>query len=457
MRLLSRMFALVISVLIVLLNCGFAPTKQGHLEAPIVVTAAPAYEPLAALHGGERFPQGAQLLLMRDSDVQPLIAGFAATADADVSYDASHVLFAGKQHANDAWQVWELTLADKSVRRVTGSESDAVRPLYLPGDRLVYAQRTTHGFQMEAAMLDGSAVLPLTYFNGSAMPANVLHDGRILFESTYPMGDGTTPEMYLVYSDGSGVESYRCDHPAAHTIGRWGGRQLASGDVVFTHGSSLAKFMSPLAHETSVAAPSADYDGNIIEMADGTWLMSARSKAAHHYALMMLKPGAKLLQTVVTHDSEDVAQAVLLLSRAAPNRHPTALHDWTTANLLALDARQSRDGALASAPTSVRMEMRSTDGTVVTVGTAPVEADGSFFVKVPGDRQIRFALLDATGAVIRQERGWFWSRRGEQRICVGCHTGPEHAPENNMPVVLTRSTTPVDLGGAEHVSITGGH
>ena len=77
------------------------------------------------------------------------------------------------------------------------------------------------------------------------------------------------------------------------------------------------------------------------------------------------------------------------------------------------------------------------------MGTAPVEPDGSFFVKTPADRPIRFALLDAKGAVIRQEHGWFWIRRGEQRFCVGCHAGPERAPENRVPAVLLHTTTPV--------------
>ena len=83
------------------------------------------------------------------------------------------------------------------------------------------------------------------------------------------------------------------------------------------------------------------------------------------------------------------------------------------------------------------------------MGTAPVEADGSFFVKAPADRPIRFALLDAKGAVLRQEQGWFWIRGGEQRICVGCHAGPERASENRVPAVLLRTTTPVDLTGAK--------
>jgi hypothetical protein len=81
------------------------------------------------------------------------------------------------------------------------------------------------------------------------------------------------------------------------------------------------------------------------------------------------------------------------------------------------------------------------------MGTAPVESDGSFFVKAPADRAIRFVLLDAKGTVLRQERGWFWIRKGEQRYCVGCHAGPERAPENAVPQVLLRTTTPVDLTG----------
>jgi hypothetical protein len=91
--------------------------------------------------------------------------------------------------------------------------------------------------------------------------------------------------------------------------------------------------------------------------------------------------------------------------------------------------------------------MMDAQGHTVITGTAPVESDGSFFVKTPADKPIRFALLDATGSVVRQEHGWFWIRRGEQRICVGCHTGPERASENRLPAVLLHDTTPVDLTG----------
>jgi hypothetical protein len=287
-------------------------------------------------------------------------------------------------------------------------------------------------------------MLPLTYMRANALPADVLADGRILFESGFPLGSGSTPEMYLVYADGSGVESYRCDHGRA----RWGGRQLADGDVVFTHGASLARFTSPLAHEELVAAPHAEYAGAIAETASGAWLMSARASAGMHYALKLWKPGAAALETVLSVNGENLVEPVVVAPRTRPKRHPSGLHDWEYANLLALDARLSREGDLKVTPALVRLETLDAAGHAVVTGTAPVEADGSFFVKAPADRPIRFALLDGKGAVLREEHGWFWIRRGEQRICVGCHAGPERASENRVPAVLLRTTTPVDLTGA---------
>jgi len=85
-----------------------------------------------------------------------------------------------------------------------------------------------------------------------------------------------------------------------------------------------------------------------------------------------------------------------------------------------------------------------------------VMPDGSFFVKVPGDAPLRFILQNAAARTLRQEQGWFWMRSGEQRVCVGCHTGPERAPENRVPEVLLRTTTPVDLSGAARANAGGG-
>src|SRR3954452_12417579 len=178
--------------LLVVLLCGFSTETATVSEVPILVTSAPVYDALAGLHGGDRFPKGAQLLIVRNGKLEPLVANLAVSADASVSFDAKTVLFSGKKAETDCWQIWELTLGDRSVRQVTTGASEAVRPFYLPGGRLVYARRGDKGFQLVAAGLDGKNELLLSYMPVSVMPADVLADGRILFEAGYPLGSGST-------------------------------------------------------------------------------------------------------------------------------------------------------------------------------------------------------------------------------------------------------------------------
>lgn len=433
--------------------CAFLSQTADQVGADFIVTAAPVYVPLAELRGHERFPRGAQLLLVHNGKAEPLLSGFAATADANISFDAKTVLFAGKRTAADPWQIWELSLNDHSLRKVITTAADAERPLYLPGGRMVWAQRGPHGFQIESGEdghppqvpflnpTAGPGVLPLSYIRTSAFPIKILGDGRILFESGFPLGEGSTPELYVVYADGSGVEAYRCDHGRA----RWGGSQLASGDIVFTHGSSLARFTPALAHEEPIAAPHAVYAGDIAETDSGAWLVSAKKPGETYYAITLWKPGEASLKTVIAQRDENLLNPVLIAPRIPPRRFPSGLHPWDYANMLALDSRLSLEGDLKQTPTSVRLESLDARGHVVVNGAAPVAPDGSFYVKVPSDQPIRFALLDRRGTVLRRQQGWFWIRAGEQRICVGCHTGPARSPDNRVPEVLLQTTTPVDL------------
>ena len=79
------------------------------------------------------------------------------------------------------------------------------------------------------------------------------------------------------------------------------------------------------------------------------------------------------------------------------------------------------------------------------LGQTPVENDGSFYVQVPPDRPLQIELADGAGKTVRREPAWFWMRASEQRICVGCHTGPERAPENKVPEILLKTIVPVKM------------
>ena len=429
--------------------------RKGALGGTVLMfTRTPSYSAQAWMQGGERFPKGGSIVVKNGNDSHPLAATFAAAVDPSLNFEGTSVLFAGKEKSEDPWQIYEVALSGGTPRRVTSGGEDRVRPLYLPDGRIVYARKTGTRFVIEAATLDGSGKpLRLTYAPGNFLPTAVLHDGRVLFESSFPLGSAGQPEIYTVYPDGSGVEAYRCDHGHA----RSSGIQAASGDILFARARGLGRFTSRLAHEVRVDIPEGDYLGGIAETETGALILSSRPAEARvtntqqpKYALRVWTPGTHVLKTLIANQGENLVEPEIVTPRQIANRFPTALHDWSTTNLLALNSYISREGEKETPPgtfAAVRLSTLTPNGTVKALGTAPVEKDGSFFVQAPSDIPLKFELLNAQGNVVRKENGWMWARSGEQRICVGCHAGPERSPDNAVPAVLLRTTTPADLTG----------
>lgn len=440
---------------ILLLLAGVrAQPSNSSLELPaFLYTSAPKYEALAWMRGKDRFPRGARLFVADKGGRRPLVPEFFASSDPSLSFDGTRVLFAAKKNKQDHWQVWELSLSGSVVRRITSCARDCIRPFYLPEDRFVFAEETPAGTAIKISQLSGGQSLPLTYSVGNFLPSDVLRDGRILFDAALGLNASGSPEIYTVYSDGSGVESYRCDHGRA----RHSGKQLASGDIAFVEEGGLGRFTSALAHEVAITLPSQEYAGDLAELCNGDWLVATRSKGGSRFEISRWTPGAPDMQTIVSDRQADLVQPVAIATRSVPNRHPSGLHDWTYANVLCLNAYTSKTHFPEGSIASVRLYTRNAAGREAPLGSTGVEPDGSFYLRVPADQPLKLEMLDAVGKSLQKEGGWFWLRKGEQRICVGCHAGPETAPENAVPAVLLRSTVAADMtGNAAHIA-SGGH
>jgi hypothetical protein len=439
--------------LILLLAIGLPqsrPAASSNVPA-FLYTVSKTFQPLAWMHGEDRFGADVAVFIHDQGAERPLVPGFAASADPAISFDGQRVLFAGKAHASDPWQIWEVELVGGDPKRITSGSEDCIRPFYLPDSRIVYARKRAGRFVIESAEITGGKPLALTYGPANFLPTDVLRDGRILFAAGYPLGADKTPEIYTVYSDGSGMESYRCDHgPSRHAA-----KQVSSGDIVFTS-KGLAKFTSARAVELPIVAPAGEYAGDIAE-ASGAWIVPWRPDTNTSFKLMQWTPDAAELELVLDQPDKNLLQPAVLASHAVPNRHPSGLHDWGYANLLCLNAYTSKSDFAPGSIRSVRLYTRDADGNTKLLGTAPVESDGSFFVQAPSDQPLQFELLDGNGKTLKREAGFFWARRGEQRVCVGCHAGPETAPENAVPRILLKSTTPADLTGAAAPTASGGH
>ena len=406
-------------------------------QAPLIFTQTPRY----AAAPEARFPAGASLEIVDGGRVRPLVPGFAASADAAVSYDGLRVLFSAKPKPGDAWQIWEMALAGGAPRKIAAYAEDAIAPFYLPGGHIVYARRARANWQIETIPLEGGEPARLTYTPGSHLPTDVLRDGRILFEAPFPAFPSATREIYTVYSDGSGVEAYRCDHgPSRHAA-----RQVASRDVVFATPKGLARFTSALAAQVNIeSARGGEFAGPVAEISPENWLVAFRPNPRAAYALYHLAAAGGAPRAI---SDQPGVQPALLAAREAPLRFPSGLHDWAGANVLCLNAYTSQARITEGSIASVRLYSQGAGGQPSLLGETAVESDGSFFLHVPSEQPLRIELRDRSGRGIVGERGWFWMRRGEQRVCVGCHAGPERAPENAVPKVLLRRDVPVRMTG----------
>ncbi|HJN17114.1 MAG TPA: hypothetical protein QGH10_16530 [Armatimonadota bacterium] len=76
------------------------------------------------------------------------------------------------------------------------------------------------------------------------------------------------------------------------------------------------------------------------------------------------------------------------------------------------------------------------------LGTAPLQADGSFKVEVPADRPVRFQLLDEDGNILLHETAFNYVRGGETLTCVGCHEPKGQTPSQVLPLAAKLDAFP---------------
>jgi hypothetical protein len=68
----------------------------------------------------------------------------------------------------------------------------------------------------------------------------------------------------------------------------------------------------------------------------------------------------------------------------------------------------------------------------------PLEKDGSFYVEVPADTPLRFALLDADRRTIVHETAFTYVRPGETKGCMGCHEPKDTVLPHTNPLATRK-------------------
>jgi hypothetical protein len=429
----------------------------------------------------ERFPKGSRIVRFNPSVARSmpthLTDDFFAAADPQISFDGSKILFSGQRLEGEPWQLWEMDLDGSNKRQITHCGENCLRGAYLPADEIVFTigganEKRTHSY-LAVAKMDGSELRSITFGPAAFWLETVLRDGRIIASAPWPLtaSQGTDTErlLYTLRPDGTALESFRCSHGEAAI--RTEAEELEDGSLVFVRssgktgktGGELVRVQQGALQEMPLGSPQAVYvsarqlSGEELVVSKAT---TNSSGSAEKYDLYTFRLNSKTLGERLFADAHlSSIQAVPVVRRTVPKHYWNTLNpESKTGNFISLNSYLSADapnGRIASHISQVRVfTVDSSDGKERSLGEAPVEADGSFFVRVPANWPIRFALLDAKGQVIREEHSWVWARPGEQRGCTGCHGDKAVAPENHWPLTLRRFDTPIAMGDADHASTT---
>ncbi len=432
------------------------------VEAPVVVPGSPS----------TRFPRGSHLALLPPATPATtpvnLTPDFFAAADPQVSFDGRRVLFAGRKTRAGHWQIWEMNVDGTGKKQITSGRADCFRPAYLPRNEIVYtrvsAQEGARTSAIYVAGLDGSGAHPITFGPGDFRVEAVLHSGRILISAGSRLVSGRRVEgsrvFYTVRTDGSGLSLFRWDRHAGVVQG--GAVELRNGTVLFVErrdgpdrvgGGELAWFRPGALQDSRITAPGAVYWS--AKRLDGDRLVVAKRSsdgrgAQGTFGLYVFDLARQSVGKAIYRNPKlSSVEAVAVEPRRVPREYWSILHPKRDyGRLICLNAYLSSDvasGRLSGEIARVRV-VALEHHRQRTLGEAPVESDGSFYVKVPANRPIRFELLNAKGKVIHQQQSWIWARTGEDVPCLGCHESKALAPQDRWPLALRAPGAPFPLG-----------
>ena len=453
----------------------FAPLARGGghpdhgLERPtLIVVQAPV------VHSGafaQRFPRGSRLVRLAPQSHSPfnLTPDFFAAADPFISFDGARVLFAAKKSSEAPWQIWEMHSDGSGQCQVTHCSGDCLKPAYLPRGEIVFtalSKGVRGGYsQLWVSRVDGSSAHPITFGPGDFQVETVLNNGVILATARSPLlpedGQPADRELYTLRPDGSGLATLRCDH--SHPAIRSQAEELDDGSVVFvkspltqtTLGGELAWIRRGAVHNEPLTSPQT-VAGSPKALA-GEELVVAREPRnslapGHKLALYAFDAAEGRFGALIYEDPEFSSVAAVPIAAHEPPRWYWSTLDPSiqTGYFVCLNSYMAQGlphGRIAATLSKVRVLMFDPDTQrASSLGEAPIEKDGSFYLAVPPDKPVRFEVLDEAGHVVRAQRSWIWSRSGEEHGCVGCHEDRALAPENRWPLALRSFDTPTRLG-----------
>lgn len=443
----------------------FASDGPGSGAAPsILLTQIPAsgsHRLPAGIREEAELPPGSRVVIVDRSEardrVSVLTTGFVSAGRPSISADAARFLFVARRTAAEPLSVWEMELATGAKRLVTGCDGDCTRAIYasvlytmdldepLPAIVVSTSRSTLH-----AVRLDGSASRQISYNPLGASHPLLLRDGRLVYSSGTGDKKRSGAALFTVFTDGADVFPFTAAPPSG--VNQTMACESAGGEVLFVEsdprdallGGALVSVSSTRSRteRNVVGASSGGRFHSPSPLPDGSLLVAWRPERAGSYGVYRLDPRtAFLLEPVFdAGEFEDLDPVAVVPRPVQAGRSSVVKDNAPYGELYCLDAQQFGDGEDSGPPVASLSVVRAGNGAAgeLVLGRVPVEADGSFHLRIPPRTPLRLETYDAEGNLIRAMRSWMWVMPNEKRGCIGCHEDRDLAPRNRHVFALQR-------------------
>ena len=450
-------------------------------EGSLVLTQTPVGVPPSAPATvlDVRYPPGSRVVLLvspfNTNTVRELSNGLVAAGNPCVSWDGHWVYFSGKSSSEADWQIYKVNAGGGQPEQVTRMAGGAMDPALAAHKELVFSSPVPKAGRLSTAsepaalygQMPGQAPGRLTFGPDSAVDATVLRDGRVLFVTAEARDNGQSPKhlrLFTINNDGTEVTAYACQGDGVDFVQR--PRELGDGRIAFLAASTEEPGGKAWAECVKPAAPFATRgslfafrgigcrsvepisEDNVLACVETSgWVERSMTS---HAAVFRIAADATAIGAPLFDDPQwNSIEATPVAVRAEPAGHTSAVTPGAPfGTLLCLNVNDSSEPAADGnrAPAAeLRVYAWVGGGQQRTIGTVPVDSDGSVIVQLPVDVPLGLDTLDAQGHVLRHQPAFLWLRSGENRACIGCHEQPNHAPRNIRPLAAMHGPAHLDL------------
>lgn len=423
-------------------------------------------------------------------------------AEPEVSWDGTEVVFCHRGKHDPWWQVHTIRADGTGLKQLTTGPYHSVGPVWLPDGRIVFASSRLgardeyHGYLCTALCVmnpDGTGLRQLAANIGRDNEPAVLPDGRIVFSrlEVFYSRNKTELTLHAMRPDGTqdvvlyGPERRQfwrqLDHgdpdpadvqeaPLTHRVLRMTQPQpMPDGRHIIVATQGGLTLIGPMRDRETLLCPDfKDYAYTTpFPLPDGRVLCSVTYKTPDRkqvdLGIYLFDPATGQRQLVYNDPLTADYEARPLMARRKPAvQLPETTGAGYSGRFLCASVFASQEpevrqrGRLVrlvegvpqvarhATQTTVDEVWKNHGGTLARVlGTAPLAADGSFFIEAPADRLLHLQVLDSDRRVVGNQLTWISPRPGETRSCVGCHEDRHTSAQVQNP--LAAHQAPLDF------------